>query len=60
MFPWESIYQNDSERKQTFSEAVNTYQVMVSCYLKFGYSVTEMPLDTVKNRLQFILKAVSG
>ncbi|MCY4044141.1 MAG: AAA family ATPase [Cellvibrionales bacterium] len=53
--PWEAIYENDSERKQSFKEAVRTYETMVDCYTKFGYDLIEMPLKSVEYRLQFVM-----
>ena len=53
--PWESIYKNDSERKQDFYEAVATYHEMVGAYQKFGYELIDVPKVTVKERADFIL-----
>lgn len=56
--PWTSIFSNDEERKQDFSEAVATYQQMVNAYHKFGYQLIEVPKMSVEDRVAFILGSV--
>lgn len=58
--PWEDIYLNDSERKQTFKEAVATFEAMVLAYESAGYSLVELPLVGVEDRAQLILDMVSN
>ncbi len=59
--PWEEIYCNDSERKQTFDEAALTYNHIVEAYAysKYGYELIEIPKTDVKNRVEFILQHVN-
>ncbi|WP_204165124.1 AAA family ATPase [Shewanella algidipiscicola] len=57
--PWEEIYENDTERKQDFNEAVATYHEMVSAYTKFGYDLIEVPKVSVKKRAQFIVSKLN-
>ncbi|HHF2887803.1 AAA family ATPase [Vibrio diabolicus] len=57
--PWEEIYENDTERKQDFNEAVATYNEMVSAYTEFGYDLIEVPKASVKERAQFIVSKLS-
>ncbi|HHF2964604.1 TPA: AAA family ATPase [Vibrio alginolyticus] len=52
--PWTSIFSNDEERKQDFSEAVATYQQMVNAYHKCGYQLIEVPKMSVEDRVAFI------
>lgn len=54
--PWEAIYHTDAERKQSWEEAVATYEQMVQTYRQHGYTIIEVPQDTVENRLAFILQ----
>lgn len=56
--PWESIFTNDTERKQDFSEAVSTYEEMVKAYAEFGYDLIEVPVGSVDERVKFILTTV--
>ena len=58
--PWEEIYENDTERKQDFNEAVATYHEMVSAYTKFGYDLIEVPKTSVKERAQFIVSKLGA
>lgn len=57
--PWKEIYENDSERKQSWEEAVFTFKKMKETYLKYGYEVIEVPKDNVGNRKKFILDSIS-
>lgn len=54
--PWKEIYQNDEERKQDFAEAIRTYEYMVAIYQEYGYTVIDLPKDTVEKRVSFILE----
>ncbi len=58
--PWESIFANDVERKQDFSEAVATFREMASAYEKFGYTLVEVPKASVEQRVEFILAMVKN
>ncbi|MDM1071806.1 AAA family ATPase [Empedobacter brevis] len=53
--PWLDIYETDNERKQTWKEAMYTFDKMKQTYLDFGYNVIEVPKETVGNRCEFIL-----
>ncbi|KPE49220.1 AAA family ATPase [Chryseobacterium indologenes] len=57
--PWKEIYENDSERKQTWEEALSTFGKMKATYMKYGYHVVEVPKDTVKNRGLFVLEKIN-
>ena len=56
--PWREIYSNDLERKQTFEEAVATYEMMVTTYQSVGYVLIELPLGSVEKRAEFILNSI--
>lgn len=56
--PWSDIYETDDERKQTWEEAVATYDTMKNTYSIYGYQTIEIPLETVENRVKFILKNI--
>ncbi|HHR6140162.1 TPA: AAA family ATPase [Providencia alcalifaciens] len=57
--PWKEIYVQDTERKQTFDEAVMTYHVMVTIYKKYNYELIEIPCLPVDDRVNFILSNVN-
>ncbi len=56
--PWREIYRQDEERKQTFEEAVATYDAMVEAYTEFGYELVNLPLDTVERRAAFVIERI--
>lgn len=56
--PWREIYKTDGERKQTWAEAVRTYEAMKEAYTSYGYHISDVPKDTVTNRADFILKQI--
>lgn len=54
--PWREIYETDSERKQDFQTAIDTYKVMVDVYKNLGYIPVEVPLLTVSERAAFVIR----
>ncbi|WP_027967475.1 AAA family ATPase [Halomonas halocynthiae] len=56
--PWEEIYATDSERDQTFEQAVDVFEGMKRWYLRWGYETLEVPRGNVEERLSFILDVV--
>lgn len=56
--PWEEIYKTDNERKQTWEEAVFTFEKMKETYLKFGYNIIEVPKCSVEERAKFVLDSI--
>ena len=53
--PWREIYHQDDERKQTWDEAVQSYQACAAAYRHFGYELVELPLLPVEARADFVL-----
>jgi len=53
--PWEEIYATDSERKQTYAEAVATYEMMGEVYREYGYQPIELPKTDPRQRADFVL-----
>lgn len=56
--PWRDIYQTDSERDQTFEQAIEVFEGLKRWYLQWGYTTLEVPLGNLENRVSFILSAV--
>ncbi|MDI3419523.1 AAA family ATPase [Streptomyces luteolus] len=52
--PWPEIYGRDTERKQSYEEAVRTYEVMAEVYPEYGYELVPLPLGTVDERVGFV------
>ncbi len=58
--PWEEIYQNDSERDQTFSESIAIYEQLYEWYKKHDYKLVQIPKDTIEKRAAFLLNHLVG
>jgi len=58
--PWEEIYCNDTERKQTFKEAIATYQKMQEAYMHWGYHLVEVPKVSIDQRIIFISETLKA
>lgn len=56
--PWKEIYETDSERKQNWDEALLTYKLMTQTYLAYGYTLIEVPKESVKERADFVLNTI--
>jgi predicted ATPase len=56
--PWPEIFTRDAERKQSFEEAQATYKVMAETYSGLGYSLVQIPLVPVQQRVRFMLAAM--
>jgi predicted ATPase len=54
--PWQAIFRGDRERKQSFEEAVGTYEAMVTTYRDYGYTLLELPCATIEERVRFVLE----
>ena len=58
--PWLEIFENDSERKQNYSEAVATYHSMVNVYSGAGYDLIDVPFGNIDDRYSFILSRINS
>lgn len=57
--PWPEIYHTDTERKQTWEEAVFTYEMMQKTYSRYGYQLVEVPRVPVEERAEFVIANLS-
>jgi predicted ATPase len=57
--PWEEIYKTDAERKQDFSEAKRTYELLEDVYRECGCEIVELPKLSPGERATFILRRLS-
>jgi len=55
--PWREIYRIDSERDQSFDDAVRVFESLRSWYIACGYDLIEVPPGSVDERCQFVLQA---
>jgi predicted ATPase len=58
--PWQEIYAMDAERKQTYAEAVATYETMAEVYREYGYQSVELPKASPQERAEFVLAHIVG
>ena len=56
--PWPEIFGEDTERKQTFDEAVRTFEAVTSAYRDFGYELALLPLVSAPQRVEFVLRTI--
>jgi predicted ATPase len=56
--PWRAIYQTDSERDQSYEQAVGVYQAVRAWYLQCGYDLIDVPRGTVEERCEFVLRSL--
>jgi predicted ATPase len=57
---WEEIYTTDDERRMTFEHASRMGDNLRVIYEKAGYFLTDIPLTSVKKRVDFILSSLPG
>ena len=58
--PWPEIYTEDTERRQTLTEAVQTYERLVEVYPRYGYELIELPRAPVAERVAFVLRTLAA
>lgn len=59
MPPWEEIYITDSERYESFEQALAIHNHLLRAYESLGYSVVEVPKGKVTDRTDFILRVIN-
>lgn len=55
---WEAIYVNDAERPQTYAEAVALGAHIKRAYQDYGFTVLELPRQTVEVRARYIIETL--
>jgi predicted ATPase len=56
--PWEAIYVSDAERYENFEQAKEIFIHLKETYQNYGYELTEVPIGTVDERVEFILNCI--
>ena len=54
--PWLEIFAQDTERKQSFAEAQATFDAISETYLSMDYELIPLPLVSIEERTQFVLR----
>lgn len=57
--PWEQIYCNDNERKQTYEESIDIYNNILKVYSEYGFEIIVLPKTSVENRVEFIINCIN-
>ena len=57
--PWEAIYANDTERDQSFAEAVDVHAKVLLWYRSCGYVLNEVPRLPVAQRADHVLRILA-
>ena len=57
--PWEEIYVVDDERTMSFEDTVPFHAALMGAYERAGYTLIEVPRDSVENRAIFVRDFVS-
>lgn len=52
---WRDIYRTDAERMQTIEEAERTCEAVAQAWRECGYSLVELPLAGVAERVEFVM-----
>tara|TARA_R100001369_G_scaffold24665_2_gene45250 strand:+ start:95735 stop:96277 length:543 start_codon:yes stop_codon:yes gene_type:complete len=53
--PWQEIFTSDSERYESFEEAIKIHHHLLNTYKRFGYKLIDVPFGSIENRTDFIL-----
>lgn len=53
--PWQDIFVSDSERYESFEQAVEIHEALLKTYKRFGYDLIDVPFGTIASRADFIL-----
>ncbi|MEN8185542.1 MAG: ATP-binding protein [Bacteroidota bacterium] len=57
--PWEKIYRQDTERYEDFEQAMAIHNHLENTYKQLEYTLTDIPLSSTDNRVEFILKTLN-
>ena len=53
--PWKEIYKTDEERYESFEHSLAIYEHLKNTYLELNYTITEVPIGKVEDRVNYIL-----
>ena len=56
--PWPAIYTQDTERDQSFAEAVAVCKIVQEWYRRWRYQLVEVPRGRVEERADFVLHTI--
>jgi predicted ATPase len=53
--PWPEIYRTDAERRHSFEQGVRGHEDELASYRECGYTLLEVPRDSIESRAEFII-----
>lgn len=53
--PWQEIFVSDSERYESFEQAVEIHDALLETYERFEYDLIDVPFGSIASRADFIL-----
>jgi len=53
--PWQEIFKSDSERYESFEQAIKIHEHLLATYKDYGYKLVDVPFGTIEERANFIL-----
>ena len=56
--PWQEIYQSDNERYESYEQSLSIHNHLKKTYLELEYSILDVPIGSIKDRVRFILNSV--
>lgn len=57
--PWQEIFTSDSERYESFEEAIDIHDHLLETYKRFDYNLVDVPFGSVASRADFILESLN-
>jgi len=57
--PWQDIYISDSERYESFEQAIVIHDHLLKTYSTYGYDLIDVPFESVTKRTDFILNCIN-
>ena len=57
--PWQEIYESDNERYESYEQALAIHNHLKKTYRELDYVINEVPVDTVKKRVDYILNKMN-
>ncbi|GGH74270.1 AAA family ATPase [Phaeocystidibacter marisrubri] len=56
--PWEEIYQQDNERRETLEKLIRIHEILCHTYEDYGYRVIEIPKASLSERTDWLLEQI--
>lgn len=57
--PWQEIYQSDNERYESYEQSLAIHNHLKKTYIELEYSIINVPIGNVEERVRFILNSLN-